>query len=398
MTSIQIELIPSASAQEEAATQKKSLLESSITFDQITFRPSIGLNGFNVASSFDVDQIQCKDLSNEIHQLGVILYPPEMLNEKFLIKLRDCVMKLPAGHPVKRWMKWIGEPKTLTTKEQESQLFLTEILNSQFNLITDIKVKQRIVNILTEIPEATLSEQVLKSYLYLMIGNITRSDNILRKILLTPPRVIWENLESPKPFYGRLASTHFEQLLLKLSRHPADRRSFELFILYLKSFFNQPSLISIADKFDVSSVESKLDLRFTESLAPSFVHFTRLSRTSVTRRTKFMKDLEKFPLEEQSYWFWPFMDIDPLISEALIPELTRVESVDQLWFIYLMSDERLSDVFAKKSGKSFLPARRSFLKERMNTPADYSMALYKLIEIGDINSDLVNKTCDQILK
>lgn len=110
-----------------------------------------------------------------------------------------------------------------------------------------------------------------------------------------------------------------------------------------------------------------------------------------------MRNFKKYPLEEQSYWFWAFFDIDPLVSDALHPELSRVEKDDQLWFIYLMDNEKLSDLFNKKSGKSFLPGRRPYLKESLNDHRTFMMALFKLIELGDINHELIVKAADQII-
>jgi hypothetical protein len=78
------------------------------------------------------------------------------------------------------------------------------------------------------------------------------------------------------------------------------------------------------------------------------------------------------------------------------PELQKLEQQDQLWFIYLMDNEKLADLFSRKSGKSFLPGRRPYLKESLNDYRTFMMSLYKLIELGDINQDLIVKTADQI--
>src|SRR5690606_18353512 len=170
---------------------KKKLLDSEVSIDRVVFRPHIGLNGFRVVSSFSIEELKCDDLTNPVYQLGVLLHPPEVINENFLIKLRDCVLKLPDTHPLKKWMKWIGESRPDSPVNQQKIKFLTEIINSQFNLITDAKVKNEIINILYEIPENTVPEQVLRAYLYIMTGNITRSDNILRDIVSTSPRKNW---------------------------------------------------------------------------------------------------------------------------------------------------------------------------------------------------------------
>lgn len=338
----------------------------------------------------------CGDLANDLYQLAVILYPADKLNEKFLIKLRDCVVKLPESHPVKRWMKSIAVSKPLSKEEQKRQQFLSEIINSQFNLITDAKVKNEIVNLLDELPENTMPEQLLKSYLYLMIGNIARSDNILRDIIGSAPRVNWEKSGKSGGFFHKLASSEAKQIMTKFGRHPADRKTFQLFSLYLQSFYNDQNLLAIADETDTSEVEGKIGLKVIETLSPSFVHYLRLSNLSESNRMKNLRS-KKYPLEEQSYWFWAFMDIEPLISEQMLPELERLEKDDQLWFIYLIENEKLADLVSQKSGKSFLPSRRPFLKEGLNDKRSFMMSLYKLIELGDINHDLVLKTTDYLI-
>lgn len=341
--------------------------------------------------------MNCADLNNDIYQLAVILYPPEVINEKFMIRLRDCVVKQQESHPVKRWMKFVAASKPLSAKELTRKTFLLEIINSQFNLITDAKVKNEIIKILHFVPDNTVPEKLLRAYLYLMIGNITRSDNILRDVISASPRVNWERTGLRGSMYHKLASEQSQQILVKLARHPADRRSFELFGLYLQSFYNEESIVRMADDIDTSEVEAKLSLKYIESLAPSFVKYLRLSNMSDTRRIKSLRNLKRYPLEEQSYWNWAFFDIDPLISDAMAPELERLEKEDQLWFIYLMDNEKLADQFNKKSGKTFLPGRRPFLKSSLEDHHSFMMSLYKLIELGDINHELVVKTADQIL-
>lgn len=363
----------------------------------MTFKPTIGWDGFKVTSTFDIDEVTCTDLNNDIYQLAIIVYPPEVINEKFMIKLRDCVLKLPESHPVKRWMKFVAASKPVSAKELKKKTFLLEIIGSQFNLITDAKVKNEIIKILHHVPDNTVPEKLLRSYLYLMIGNITRSDNILREIIAAAPRVNWERTGLRSSMYHKIASEQAQQILAKLSRHPADRRSFELFGLYLQSFYNEESVLKMADDIDTSEVESKIGLKFIEGLAPSFVKYLRLSNKSDTNRIKSLRNLKRYPLDEQSYWDWAFFDIDPLVSDAMNPELERLEKEDQLWFIYLMDNEKLADQFNKKSGKSFLPSRRPFLKESLNDHHAFMMSLYKLIELGDINPELVIKTADQIL-
>ena len=77
---------------------------------------------------------------------------------------------------------------------------------------------------------------------------------------------------------------------------------------------------------------------------------------------------------------------------VLPDELVTIEKQDQLWFIYLMNDEKLADLYSKKQKKSFLPSRRPFLKASLKEETTFMMSLYKLIELGDINQDLIQTT------
>lgn len=298
---------------------------------------------------------------------------------------------------MKRWMKSLAASKPPGKKEQKIQKFLTEIINSQFNLITDAKTKNEIIRILDDIPENTMPEQLLKSYLYLMIGNIARSDNILRDIIGSPPRVNWEKAGKVGGLFHKIARDDFRLIISKLGNHPADRKAFQVFSLYLQSFYNDESLLTILDDTDTSEVESKIGLKIIETLAPAFIHYIRLTNMSENRRMMTLRS-KKYPHEEQSYWFWAFLDIDPLISEEMMPELIRLEKDDQLWFIYLLDNEKMADLISRKAGKSFLPGRRPFLKEGLNDPRSFMMSLYKLIELGDINHDLVIKTTDYLIQ
>lgn len=345
-----------------------------------------------VQSSFNIEEVDCTDLKNDVYQLGILLHPPEVLNEKFLIRLRDCVLKLPEDHVLKRWMKWVAKSVPLSAEDQKKQTLLNEVLNSRFNLITDPKMKNEIINLLNDVPEDTLAEELLRSYLYLMIGNITRSDNILRDIINKPPRTNWEKHERRPSFYHRMASEQIESIIQKFAKHPADRRTFELFCLYLTKFYNHPSLVEHVSEVDTSEVEKKLDLKFVEGLAPGLVHFLRFSNMSENRMMKHLRDTTRYPMPEQAYWDWAFLNIDPLVSEAMVDELVTIEKQDELWFIYLMNDEKLADLYSKKQKKSFLPSRRHFLKSGLKNEKTFMMSLYKLIELGDINQELIQAT------
>ena len=140
-----------------------------------------------------------------------------------------------------------------------------------------------------------------------MIGNVTRSDNILREIIATSPRENWEKTGLRASHFHKLAIENVSQLFMKLSRHPADRRSFELLSLYLQNFYNDEALLSLAESVDTSDVVSKLNLKYVKGLAPSFVDYLRLSQTRDNLRFKNLRKLSIYPPKMQSDWVWAFL-------------------------------------------------------------------------------------------
>ncbi len=283
-------------------------------------------------------------------------------------------------------------------KDRKTVDFLGGILTSQFNLITDPKVRAGIISVLHDVPEETLAEKLLKSYLYLMIGNITRSDNILRGILRTPPAKNWVRTPAPAGTYHRLARENIEQLIKKLSRHPADRRVFQLLAKYVENFYTDPALLEHFGTYATGAIEEKLDLKYVEGLAPEFVRYLRLKDLSEERRVRRLRQTRNFPWAMQSAWVWPFLDIDPLVSESMSEELQRLEKEDELWFVYVMDNEKLADAYSKKSGKSFLPGRRQYLRSILPEPRLFMASLFKLIEFGDINPELTQATVEHLTR
>jgi hypothetical protein len=350
------------------------------------------LEGFKVVGSFDVDQIECSDLANHVIQLGIILYSSELFNEKFLIKMRDCVLKLKEDHPLKLWLKWVSATPPVTKKTQERITFLSEIINSQFNLITDQKVKNQIIEVIGEIPQDTIFEQVLRSQLYLVIGNVTKSDSILKDIIRKPPIENWRGYSPRHSFYHVLARQNVQQVLERLGRHPVDRKTFNLFCLYFKNYANDSVLIEMLEEMNLENLHSRLDLKFMEHLAPHLIHFLRLKRSDTGRQIEKLQDAKIFPIETQMYWVWPFLDVDPYVSQNLVMELEALHEKDLLWFNYLMDREKLADIYTSKTGKSFLPGRRQFIRSKLDSEKDFMLALFKLLEIGDIDESLVRKT------
>ncbi len=321
----------------------------------------------------------------------MILYPADRLNEKFLIKIRQCILKLPDDHPLKRWLKNVATVERLSPEEQKKSSFLTEILTSKYNLITDLTVKNRIIEVLLDVPENSPGEKLLKSYLYLMIGNVTRSDNVLKAMMKEPPVRNWEGYSATPSFYQRLTVDNLRSIISKIAKHPSDRKTWELFSLYLKEFMNDQRLIDELNEHEGSQLEDKLNLLSVERITPDLVHYLRFKRLNDKRLAIRLRGKQVTPTA-QAYWIWYFLNIDSMISEEFLPELASIEEKDPLWFLFLMENEKLSDFYSAKTGKAFLPGKRQLLRNHLAEKKHYMLSLWKLIELGDIDQKLVNDT------
>lgn len=343
-------------------------------------------------SSVNVESIACPELDQEINQLAIVLYPPELFNERFLIKLRDCVLKLKEDHPIKRWLLWVSKPHPPSADDQRRLSFASEIINSQFNLITDAAIRNQIIDLISEVSGTSLPESLLRSYLFLMIGNISRSDTILREIIAKPPVQNWRGYHSRNTIFEKAVLDNLSTVMTKMSKHPSDRKVFELFLHYLENFTNDPVLKELISDLKSGQLGGKFGLQYTVKSAPDLVHYLRLAPVSETRRVSVLRKSKWFNNKNLFYWISPFLDMDPLISDSVVSDLSVLESEDQLWFIYVMDNERLADFYGAKRGKGFIPGRRKYLQENLQKKEDFMLSLFKLLELGDMNGQLVDQT------
>jgi hypothetical protein len=299
------------------------------------------------------------------------------------------MLKLNEKNPVKKWLTSQSSNVKPGTVEQQKIDFLGEMLNSQFNLITDHKIKTSVIGLIAEIKGTSNLEKLLKSYLYLMIGNITRSDKILKSIISQPPRMFYQGFTVNSSIYHKMTEDHLEKILRKFSRHPADRLVFFLFIGYLKSYLNKPDLLELVDEIEPSDMKQRITLSYTLRVSPDFVSFYRLLSMSEKRKMKNLRT-KKYSTEMQSLWVWPFINIDPLISDVMVERVKVLDESDPLWSIYLIADEKLADMYFNNGGQP-VSRRRNLLRQHLVNKEDFMLTLYKLIEMGDIDEGLVNE-------
>lgn len=340
-------------------------------------------------SSFDVDKFNCQNLLNPVYKLAVILYPADTFNEKFLINVRDCMLHLGKSHPVKRWLTSIKLSKKPSPDEQAKIDFLNEILSSPFNLITDQGLKKSVIGVINEAPKTTPFEKLLLSYLYLMIGNVTKSDNILKEMIHESPRILYSGFNAKISYFHRLSSNHIDKILSKMRNHPADRITYFLFTQYGKTYFNKQDLIKLIDENSLKKFEEKLALSYTEAIAPELVGAVRLSEISSQKRSQYEQQMN-YSIMVKREWFWPFLNYPASYNEQMLRDIYDAEKSDPLWALYLINDEAKADLYLKKGGRS-LQQRRHFLRSNLSSRKDFMLTLFKMIEMGDIDESLVEQ-------
>src|SRR5690606_5102371 len=98
------------------------------------------------------------------------------------------IVSLDGNHILKRWITKASNPQKKNLKEFEN---INRILTTKFNLITDIKEKREIADFLKKITGDSVLERILRSYLYLILGNVTESNKQLKSIYTSNPNHLY---------------------------------------------------------------------------------------------------------------------------------------------------------------------------------------------------------------
>ncbi len=299
------------------------------------------------------------------------------------------MLHLEKKHPVKKWLSSLRQEKKPGPKEQAEIDFLNEVLNSPFNLITDQNLKKAVIKVINEVPNDTPYEKLLSSYLYLMIGNITKSDNILKKIINVSPRVFFSHYVAKPSYFHLLAQNHIDKIISKMANHPADRVIFYLFINYGKTYFNKQDLIKIYNDNSLKEISHKMAYSYTEAIIPELVGAIRISDMSEEKRGPY-EVTQKYSSITKREWFWPFWDYPASYNSQIMDGIFESEKSDPLWVLYLINNEAMADQYLKRGGRN-IQQRRQFLRSNLKNKKDFMLTLLKLIEIGDIDDSLVEQ-------
>lgn len=395
-----VEFFPSAHAQTSPEVEKKkNFLEQVIEIDGVQFKPRINLEGLRIVSSFTVENLDCSKLNDEVTQLGIILYPMEEQNENFLKRVRDCVLPLADNNPVKRWLKKASEKKAgqVPPEQAEELAFIDSILNSGFNLITAPEQKNKITKIINKLDKDNLPERILQSYLYLLLGNIARSDDLMMKTYSSSPLDYWMKYPYEKNFWSEAISLRNEKIFERLSKHPADRTSFQLFSKYMNEFFNDEILSATTDQyFDDDNLKSKMKLKVYQIRATSFSSYLIYKMGSSRKRSRGVNTdvLNRAPKEFPWFWYFfeEFHDLPKNEKTHILNPYFQDTAIDsQLFFQLMASEDSIKEAFYQQKGQSAIKAKRQFYIKLFQDKNYRWVALFNLIEMGNINSEIVDK-------
>jgi hypothetical protein len=396
-----VEIMPSAHAQTSPEVEKKKpFLSQFIEIDGVVFKPHLSLEGLRIISEIKTESIECAKLSSdEVTQLGVILYPQDQHNENFLKRVRDCVLPLDDSHPVKKWLKKIGEKKSIRpSSEQIEQLsFLDSLLDSGFNLITSPEQKEKITRMINALNESRLPERILQSYLYLLIGNVAKSDSLLVMTYKSTPFILWTKYPYQKTLWSEAISLRIGKIFERLSKHPADRTNFHLFAKYMNDFFNDEPLKEASENFfDEDLLLEKMKLKVYQAKAGDFSSYIiyKMSNSKQRRAGVRADVLNRAP--KNFPWYWYFFDEFhqlPKNEKSLIlaPYFDDHSFDSQLFFLFMAGDDSVVETFYQRKGQSEIKVKRQFYVSLFQDESYWTVALFHLIEMGNINQQMVEK-------
>lgn len=304
-----------------------------------------------------------------------MFYPLDQVNEKFLLKLRNCVVDLDDKHVLKKWLKYTSQSNSQAERDEE----ITIIFRTKYNLITDIKQRSRLVEMLNEVKGESLAESLVRSFLYLLLGNVAESNNQLKSIYQNFPFKVYQHNLKPQSKIMSVALAEMPMIIKKLKDHPSDRTHYQLASAYLLSFLNDPEDLRLLKDFELPMKEDRLKSGYIQALAHDYILSTKKDKLNPS----------SYQVNFLFQWVLAFSE-NEIYSKAQLEKLIKygLES-NYLWLIYSLNSERLMDIAMKESSRLSINARRSFLMQQLSKNENLLMSVYKLIELGAIDAQLI---------
>ena len=344
-------------------------------------------------------KLNCAQLDDPDVQLALVLHNPQTANEVFLLSLRDCVVTMPASHPLKRWMQ--AKSKTVATKSATEILALLEgelkgIWESD-HALTPVQ-RQALIRLLNDLEGLPpyLDYLTLRAVGYLKLGNWARTEklltdwlnvDLLERIALTPRR-----LDPLGKFTTGLAPDLFESLAKGLEGHLVV----DLFFQGVAEFYNDADLVKAArdeQELDEDEVITKLGLMYYQSVVPGFSAWMLNRDLQGRRRSRYLD--QYFGRTDASARAWIFLGRIPdegKNREALARELALLKNKNPMLFHALAPQEGLMGVLTRVAPdqmNNLIKERRALYLARHRNDHRNAWVLKGLVELGQIDENLV---------
>lgn len=328
------------------------------------------------------------------------------MNENFLLKMRECLFDLPSDHILKKWIKLNGKLKSPKDEKLEKKIQLILKKDDQYtNTNQDLKSlkknhKRLLVSEVLELIEGEgLIENFFRAFLYNEIGNTAKSNRMLLKIIQVYPFDFWLKSSRRRSFLSYFCFKNLELLLSRMSQSDHHLGPLNLFILYLKKFTNDSQILEVLKKRDFTSEKYFFKHHLYEkSLSPflKYYFWSDVFEKYQELQKKFPNKFSPLLKKEIFSWHLPYAEnnlLEQRFQNNEIKETLRSFS-HKLQILYLLENKKLLKMYSQENGFGYFSRHRKYFHSLINQNEAFMPVLYKLIEYGDINSQLVRKTLD----
>lgn len=331
-------------------------------------------------------------------QLALLLHNPQNSNELFLLSLRDCLGKLPVGHPVRRWYnrRAIVRPDVASQSIMEAlQGDLRDAWGSE-----KLKSKQReaIMKLLDQLDDYPpyLDVTLLQAVGYQRLGNWARAEHHLRSWLLLSPLERLEKTPARRDALASYMRENLEVFLAALEKNGKDRFIIQVFLRALTETLTDGRVTDKLEshvELDEDEVLSKLALNYHRTQVPGFSDWYLNRQLERKRRERFLDNF--FASQDAVKHFWIFLGRMPDLPqhrEALAKLLLDARKRHETIFYVMSTMEELRPFLQRlepASLKNLRNERRQFFLSSFGANRNDMLSLYHLVEMGQVDQNLV---------
>jgi len=344
-------------------------------------------------------KLNCSQLNDPDVQLALVLHNSQTANETFLLSLRDCVVTMPTGHPLKRWLQSKATPKVSVSSKAIQTLLETELKDVwESDHALTAKQRQALIRLLNDLEDLPpyLDYLTLRAVGYLKLGNWARTEKLLTDWLNVD--LIERITQTPKrndplgKFTAGLAPVLFESLATGLEGHLVV----DLFFQGVREFYSENEIVKAASdhqELDETEILAKLNLMYYQSVVPGFSAWMLNRDLEGRRRSRYLDSF--FARTDASDRTWIFLGRIPNEGknrEALGRELALIKTKNPMLFHALVTEEGLLGVLkrvAPQTVHNLIKERRTLYQSKFRDDHRNAWVLKGLVELGQIDETLV---------